>query len=134
MKQEIRLEFNKNFKMITPIYKLPDDKKEIIVNDDLNKMFQDDIFCTDDEYEHNNVPNYYLFNKCVFNIFKEVEIMEYAYTIVASKWVVVNYQFPTIDEYLECRSKWLTDTYLDKTCEDINDECTFDLNERDEEN
>ena len=55
MKQEIRLDFINKFKMIIPIYKLSDDKKEIIANDNLKQMFQCDIFCSDDEYEHNNV-------------------------------------------------------------------------------
>ena len=31
---------------------------------------------------------------------------------------------------MEWRSKWFTDTYLDKICEDINDECTFDSNNK----
>ena len=73
MKQEIILEFNKKFKMTTPIYKLPDDKKEIIANDNLNKTFQDNILCSNDEYKNNNVPNNNLFNKHVFGIFKKLK-------------------------------------------------------------
>ena len=59
-------------------------------------MFQDDILYSDDEYQHNNLPNYDLFNKYVFDIFKEVE-----YTIIFSTWVVGDDQYPAIKEYLE---------------------------------
>ena len=83
------------------------------MNDNLNKIFQDDTCCFNDEYEHNNVTNYALFNTNVFDIFKEFETIECTYAIVASKWVVVDYQFLTFEEYLEWRSKWFTDTYLD---------------------
>ena len=114
--------------MIIPIYKLPDNKKEIIVNDTLNKIYQDDIFCSNDEYEHDNVPDYDLFNNHVFNIFKEVETIKYAYAIVSSKWVVAKYRYPTLENYLKWRNTHFTKNYLYKTCEDINDEGTFDLN------
>ena len=36
----------------------------------MNKMFDTDVFASDDEYEGNNVPNYDLFNKHVFDIFQ----------------------------------------------------------------
>ena len=49
MKQEIRLAFNYKYQHIVPIYKLPDNtKKEKIVNDNMNKMFHDVVFCSDD--------------------------------------------------------------------------------------
>ena len=70
------------------------------MDDNLNKMFQDDILYSDDEYQHNNLPNYDLFNKYVFDIFKEVE-----YTIIFSTWVVGDDQYPAIEEYLEWISK-----------------------------
>ena len=51
-----------------------------------------------------NVSNCDLFNKHVFDIFKEVEVIKYTYAIMASKWNAGDCQFPTIDEYL----KWIT--------------------------
>ena len=45
----------------------------------------------DNEYEINNVPNYVLFNKHVFDILKEVETIEFVHSILASKWVVYKY-------------------------------------------
>ena len=69
MKQEIKLAVDFKYTNIIPIYKLPDNRQEIIVNDDINKMIEDNIFASDEEHEINNVPNYDLFNKDVFVIF-----------------------------------------------------------------
>ena len=39
----------------------------------MKKMFDTEVFVSDDEYEDNNVPDYDLFNKHVFDIFQQVE-------------------------------------------------------------
>ena len=99
----------------------------------MNKIFHDDIFYSSDKYEINNVPNYDLFNKYVFDIFKEVEIIGFTYSIIASKWVVCEYQQSSIEHYLKWRKDWFEDTYLDKTCEDVNDDGIFDSNKKKKE-
>ena len=71
LKQEIRRDFK--YKKNIPIYQLPDKKKEMIINHNINKMIEDDIFASDEEYETNNVPNYDLFNKHDFDVFQQVE-------------------------------------------------------------
>ena len=73
----------------------------------MNKIFHDYIYFDDDEYEHNNVSNCDLFNKDVFDIFKEVKVIKYTYAIMASKWNAGDCQFPTIDEYLKLRTNGL---------------------------
>ena len=75
------------------------------------KKFDSDVFASNDEYEDNNVPNYDLFNKHVFDIFQQVETLEFAYTVVVSKWNVLGYHFPTITDYLVWRkknSRWIS--------------------------
>ena len=68
MKHEIRLAFNFKYKNFLSIYKLPDNKKEKIVNDNTNKMIKNDNFASDAEHEINNFPNMiYLIN--TFSIF-----------------------------------------------------------------
>ena len=66
IKQEIRLEFNNLITNIIPIYYRMI-KKEKNISENLNTIFQDGIFYSDREYEDNNVPNYALFNKHVFD-------------------------------------------------------------------
>ena len=83
LKQEIRCAFK--YKNVIPIYQLPDNKKEMIINHNINKMIVDDIFASNEEYEINNVLNYDLFNKHNFDVFQQVEIIEFAYSIVLSK-------------------------------------------------
>ena len=70
------------YKNIIPIYKLSDNKKGTIVNDNINKMIKDDFSTSDEDHEINNVPNYNLFNKYVFDIYQQVERIEFAYTIL----------------------------------------------------
>ena len=82
MKEEIRIALNLKYKNVIPIYKLSDNKKGIIVNDNINKMIKDDIFASDEEHEIKNIPNYDLFNKHVFDIYQQVETIEFAYTIL----------------------------------------------------
>ena len=55
------------------------------------KCFKIVVWGYDDEYEINNVPNYDLFNKHVFDILKKVETIEFVHSILASKWVVYKY-------------------------------------------
>ena len=45
-------------------------------------MFDSGVFASDDGYEGNNVPNYDLFNKHVFDIFQQVETIVFTYTNV----------------------------------------------------
>ena len=70
MKQDIRLNLNCKYSNIVPLYNLPSNVKASIVNNNMKKMFDTDVFASDDEYEGNNVPNYYLFIKHVFDIFQ----------------------------------------------------------------
>ena len=100
------------------------------MNNNMKKMFDTEVFASDDEYEDNNVPNYDLFNKHVFDIFQQVETLEFAYTVVVSKWNVLGYHFPTITDYLVWRKKWFQDEYLEKTIDDINDDNLFDSNKK----
>ena len=100
MKQDIWLNINCKYGNIVHLYNLPSNVKEIFVNNNMNEMFDTDVFASDDKYEGNNVPNYDLFNKHVFDIFQQVETIEFAYTIVVSKWVVLAHQYPSIYEYL----------------------------------
>ena len=92
---------NLNFKYgnIVPLYNLPSNVKESIVNNNMNKIFDTEVFAFDDEYEDNNVPNYDIFNKHVFDIFQQVDTIEFAYTIVVLKWNVLGHQYLSIDEY-----------------------------------
>ena len=55
------------------------------------KTFKIVVWGYDNEYEINNVPNYDLFNKHVFDILKEVETIEFVHSILASKWIVCEY-------------------------------------------
>ena len=71
-KQDIRLNLNCKYGNIVPLYNLPSNVKENVVNNNMNKMFDTNVFASDDEYEGNNVPNYDLFNKHVFDIFQQV--------------------------------------------------------------
>ena len=128
MKQDIRLNLNGKYGNIVPLFNLPSNAKESIVNNNIKKMFDTEVFASDDEYEDNNVPNYDLFNKHVFDIFQQVETLEFAYTVVVSKWNVLGYNFPTISDYLVWRKKWFQDEYLEKTIDDINDDNLFDSN------
>ena len=108
MKHDIQLNLNFKYGSIVPLYNLPSKVKESIVTNNMNTMFDTEIFASDDKYEDNNVPNYDLFNKHVFDIFQQVNTIEFAYTIVVSKWNVLGYHFPTIAEYLFWRKKWLS--------------------------
>ena len=58
--------------------------KKSVVNNDMNKMFDTEVFASDDEYADNNVPSYDLFNKHIFDIFQQIDTIEFAYTIVLS--------------------------------------------------
>ena len=73
MKQDIRLNLNCKYGNIVPLYNLPSNVKENVVNNNMNKMFDTNVFASDDEYEGNNVPNYDLFNKYIFDIFQQVD-------------------------------------------------------------
>jgi len=130
MKQDIRLNLNVKYGNIVPLFNLPSNVKESIVNNNMKKMFDSEVFASDDEYEDNNVPDYDLFNKHVFDIFQQVETIEFAYTIVVSKWNVLGYHFPTIAECLFWRKKWFKDKYLEKTIDDINEDNLFDSNKK----
>ena len=114
MKRDIRLNLDCKYGNIVPLYNIPSNVKESIVNNNMNKMFDTDVFASGVEYEGNNVPNCDLFNKYVFYIFQQVETIEFAYTIVVSKWVVLGHQYPSIDVYFIWRKKWFKDHYLDK--------------------
>ena len=48
------------------------------------------------------------------------------------KWVVSEYQYSFIDEYLIWRKKWFQDTYLNKSNEDVDDDNLFDMNKKEE--
>ena len=130
MNQDIRLYLNCKYGTIVPLYNVPSNVKENIVNNNVKKMFDSDVIASDDEYEGNNVHNYDLFNKNVFDIFQQVEIIEFVYTNVVSKWVVLAYQYPSINEYLNWRKKWFKNHYLEKTIDDINDDNLFDSNKK----
>ena len=67
--QDIRLDLNCKYGNIVPLYNVPSNVKESIINNNMSKMFDNDVFASDDEYEGNNVPKYDLFNKHVFDIF-----------------------------------------------------------------
>lgn len=43
-----------------------------------------------------------------------METIEFAYSIVVSKWVTLSHQYPTIDEFLKRRKKWFKNDYLEK--------------------
>ena len=97
------------------------------MNRNMNKMFDNDIFASDDKHEDNNVPNYGIFNKHVFDIYQQVETIEFAYPIViVSKWVTLNHQHPTIDKLLKWRKKWFQNKYLENPIEDINEDNHLD--------
>ena len=130
MKQDIRLNLNFKCGNIVPLYILPSNVKESILNNNMNKMYDTEVFASDDEYVDNNIPSYDLFNKHVFDIFQQVETIEFAYTIVVSKWNVLGYHFPTITECLFWRKKWFKDDYLEKTIDDINEGNIFDSNKK----
>ena len=100
------------------------------MNNNMKKMFDTDVFVSDDEYEGNNVPNYDIFNKHVFDIFQQVETIQFAYTIVVSKWTVLGHQYPLIDEYFIWQKKWFKDDYLENTIDDINEGNIFDSNKK----
>ena len=82
MKQDIRLDLDCKYGNIVPRYNVPSNVKESIVNNNMNKMFDSDVFASDDEYEGNNVPNCDIFNKHVFDIFQQVETIVFTYTNV----------------------------------------------------
>ena len=122
IKQDIRSNLNCKYGNIVPLYNIPSNVKESIVNNNMNKMFDTDVFASDDEYEGNNVHNYDLFRKHVFDTFQRVDTIEFAYTIVVSKGVVLGHQYPSIDEYFIWRKKWFKDDYLENTIDDINED------------
>ena len=68
MKEDIRLNLNGKYGNIVPLFNLPSNVKEFIVNNNIKKMFDTEVFVSDDEYDNNNVPDYDLFNKHVFDI------------------------------------------------------------------
>ena len=115
---------------IVSLYNIPSNVKESIMNNNMKKMFDTDVFVSDDEYEGNNVPNYDIFNKHVFDIFQQVETIQFAYTIVVSKWTVLGHQYPLIDEYFIWQKKWFKDDYLENTIDDINEGNIFDSNKK----
>ena len=130
MEQDIRLNLNCKYSNIVPLYNLPGNVKEIIVNNSMNKMLDTEVFASDDLYEDNDVPNCDLFKTNVFDIFQQVNTIEFAYTIVVSNWNVLGHQYPTIAEYLFWRKKWFKDEYLEKTIDDINEDNLFDSNKK----
>ena len=105
IKQDIRIDLNYKYGYIIPLHKIPCNNKESIVNCNMNKMFENDVFFSYEEHDDNNVPNYDLFNKHDFDIFQQVETNEFAYSIVVSKWVTLDHQYSTIDEYLTLSKK-----------------------------
>ena len=84
MKQDIRLNLNFKCGNIVPLYILPSNVKESILNNNKNKMYNTEVFASDDEYVDNNIPSYDLFNKHVFDIFQQIDTIEFADTIVLS--------------------------------------------------
>ena len=121
MKQDIRISLKYKHDKIVSLYNVSSNKKENIVNRNMKKILDNDIFASDDEDEENNVPNYDLFNKYVFDIYQQVEAIAFAYLIVVSKQVTLAHQYPTIDQFLKWRKKWFKNDYLEKTIEDINE-------------
>ena len=97
---------NYKYAKIFPLYNVFSNKKESIVNRNMKKILYNDIFTSDNEHEENNIPNYDRFNKHVFDIYQQVETIEFAHSIVNSEWVILAHQYPTIDEFLEWRKKW----------------------------
>ena len=97
---------NYKYAKIFPLNNAFSNKKESIVNRNMKKMLDNDIFTSDNEHEENNIPNYDRFNKHVFDIYQQVETIEFAHSIVVSEWVILAHQYPTIDEFLEWRKKW----------------------------
>ena len=85
MKQDIRIDLNYKYGNVIPLYKVPCNNNEKIVNRNMNKIFESDIFSSDEEHDDNNVPYYDLFNKHVFDIFQQVETIEFVYSIVFFK-------------------------------------------------
>ena len=77
-------------------------------------MWDNDIFASGDEHEENNVPNYDLFNKYVFHIYQQAETIEFAYSIDVSNWVILDHQYPTIDDPFKWRKKCFQNEYLEK--------------------
>ena len=132
MKQDIRLNLNCKYSNIVPLYNLPSNVKESIVNNNMNTIFDTEAIASDDEYEDNNIPNYDLFNKHVFDIFQQVNTIEFAYTIVVSKWNALGRQYPSIDEYFFWRKTWFKDDYLENTIDEINEDNLFDSNKKEE--
>ena len=53
MKQDIRLDHNCKYGNKVPIYNVPSHVKESIVNNNMKKIFDSDVFASDDEYEGN---------------------------------------------------------------------------------
>ena len=84
-------------------------------------MIEDNISASDEEHEINNVPNYDLFNKDVFDIFfnKQKQLNWHI------QLLVLNGLFQNINIHIlmsiYMEEKWFKDTYLNKTIEDIND-------------
>ena len=113
MKQDVRIVLNYKYGKKFPLYKVPCNKKGNIVNRNMDKNFDNDVFAYEDEHEDNNVPNYDMFNKHVFDIYQQVEKIEFAYLIVVSKWVTLDLQYPTIDEFLKWRKKWFQNECLE---------------------
>ena len=71
MKQDIRLNLHVKYGNIVPLFNLPSNVKESIVNNNMKKMFDSEVFVSDDKYKDNNDPDYDLFNKHVFDIFQQ---------------------------------------------------------------
>ena len=115
MKQDIRINLNYKYSKIVPLYNVSSNEKENIVNRNMKKMLDNDNFASDDEHEENNVPNYDILNKHVFDIYQQVEAIEFAYSIVVSKWVILAHQYPIIDGFLKWRKKWFKNDYVEKT-------------------
>ena len=72
MKQDVRIVLNYKYGKKFPLYKVPCNKKGNIVNRNMDKNFDNDVFAYEDEHEDNNVPNYDMFNKHVFDIYQQV--------------------------------------------------------------
>ena len=100
IKQDIRIDLNYEYGKIVPHYNVQN-----IVNRNIKKILDNNIFSSDDGHEENDVPNYDLFNKHVFDFYQQVETIEFVYSIVVSNWITLAHQYPTIDEFLKWRKK-----------------------------
>ena len=71
--KHIRIDLNCKYGNIVPLYNVPSNVKQIIINNNMNKIFDNDVFASDDEYEGNNVPNYDLFNNMSLTYFSKLK-------------------------------------------------------------